>query len=39
MLWMRPFAWVNRNGSAAIASTGVVVNTENVVSRSETTPS
>ena len=31
MLWMRPFAWVNRNGSAAIASTGVVVNTENVV--------
>ena len=31
MLWMRPFAWVNRNGSAAIASTGVAVNTENVV--------
>lgn len=31
MLWMRPFAWVNRNGSAAIASTGVVVNTANVV--------
>lgn len=31
MLWMRPFTWVNRNGSAAIASTGVVVNTENVV--------
>ena len=31
MLWMRPFAWVNRNGSAAIASTGVVGNTENVV--------
>ena len=31
MLLMRPFAWVNRNGSAAIASTGVAVNTENVV--------
>ena len=26
MLWMRPFAWVNRNGSAAIASTGVNAN-------------
>ena len=31
MLWLRPFAWVNRNGSAAIASTGVAVNTENVI--------
>ena len=24
MLWLRPYTWVNRNGSAAIASTGVV---------------
>ena len=31
MLWLRPFTWVNRNGSAAIASTGVTVNTANVV--------
>ena len=31
MLWLRPFTWVNRNGSAAIASTGVAVNTANVV--------
>lgn len=31
MLWLRPYTWVNRNGSAAIASTGVVVNTENVI--------
>lgn len=31
MLWLRPFSWVNRNGSAAIASTGVKVNTANVV--------
>ena len=31
MLWLRPYTWVNRNGSAAIASTGVVVNTNNVV--------
>ena len=31
MLWLRPYTRVNRNGSAAIASTGVVVNTENVV--------
>lgn len=31
MLWLRPFTRVNRNGSAAIASTGVVVNTNNVV--------
>lgn len=23
MLWLRPYTWVNRNGSAAIASTGV----------------
>ena len=27
MLWLRPYTWVNRNGSAAIASTGVKVNT------------
>lgn len=31
MLWLRPFTWVNRNGSAAIASTGVKVNTTDVV--------
>lgn len=31
MLWLRPYTWVNRNGSAAIASTGVVVNTADVV--------
>ena len=31
MFWLRPFTWVNRNGSAAIASTGVAVNTNNVV--------
>ena len=31
MFWLRPFTRVNRNGSAAIASTGVVVNTANVV--------
>ena len=31
MLWLIPFTWVNRNGSAAIASTGVKVNTANVV--------
>ena len=31
MLWLRPFSWVNRNGSAAIASTGVKVNTSDVV--------
>ena len=31
MLWLRPFTWVNRNGSAAIASTGVKVNTADVV--------
>lgn len=31
MLWLRPYTWVNRNGSAAIASTGVAVNTENVI--------
>lgn len=31
MLWLRPFTWVNRNGSAAIASQGVTVNTDNVV--------
>lgn len=31
MLWLRPYAWVNRNGSAAIASQSVAVNTTNVV--------
>ena len=31
MLWLRPFTWVNRNGSAAIASTGVKGNTTDVV--------
>lgn len=31
MLWLRPFTWVNRNGSTAIASTGVKVNTTDVV--------
>lgn len=31
MLWLRPFTWVNRNGSAAIASTGVKVSTTDVV--------
>lgn len=31
MFWLKPFTRVNRNGSAAIASTGVVVNTNNVV--------
>ena len=31
MLWSRPFTWVNRNGSAAIASTGVKVNAADVV--------
>ena len=31
ILWNYPFAWVNRRGSAAIASTGVTVNTANVV--------
>lgn len=31
MLWLRPYTWVNRNGSAAIASTGVKVNTSDVV--------
>lgn len=31
MLWLRPFSWVNRNGSAAIASTSVKVNTSEVV--------
>ena len=30
MLWLRHFTWVNRNGSAAIASTGVAVNTANL---------
>ena len=31
MFWLRPYTRVNRNGSAVIASTGVVVNTNNVV--------
>ena len=31
MLWLRPYTWVNRNGSAAIASTGVKVNTADVI--------
>lgn len=31
MLWLRPYTRVNRNGSAAIASTGVKVNTADVV--------
>lgn len=31
MLWIRPYTWVNRNGSAAVASQGVTVNTDNVV--------
>lgn len=31
MLWLRPYTWVNRNGSAAIASTGVKVNASDVV--------
>lgn len=31
MFWLRPYTRVNRNGSAAIASMGVAVNTNNVV--------
>ena len=31
LIWNNPFVWVNRRGSAASASTGVVVNTNNVV--------
>lgn len=31
LIWNNPFVWVNRRGSAAIASTGVAVNTANVV--------
>ena len=31
MIWGYPFSWVNRRGSAAIGSTGVQVNTDNVV--------
>lgn len=31
MVWNNPYNWVNRRGSAAIASQGVVVNTANVV--------
>lgn len=31
MIWGYHFSWVNRRGSAAIGSTGVKVNAENVV--------
>lgn len=31
LIWNNPFVWVNKRGSAAIASTGVKVNTANVV--------
>ena len=31
LIWNNPFVWVNRRGSAAIASTGVKVNTTDVV--------
>lgn len=31
ILWNYPFAWVNRRGSAAVASTGVSVGTASVV--------
>lgn len=31
LIWNNPFNWVNRRGSAAIGSTGVSVNTANVV--------
>lgn len=31
VMWNYPFAWVNRKGSAAVASQGVSVNTANVV--------
>lgn len=31
VMWNNPFAWVNRRGSAAVASQGVSVNTANVV--------
>lgn len=37
MLWLRPYTWVNRNGSAAIASTGVKVNASDVVFTFKTT--
>lgn len=30
IMWIRPFSWVNRHGSAAIGSTGVNVNADNV---------
>ena len=30
-VWNNPFTWVNRRGSAAIASQGVTVNADNVV--------
>ena len=31
IIWNYPYAWVNRRGSAAVASTDVKVNSENVV--------
>lgn len=31
MFWQNPFTWVNRNGSAAVASQAVTVNANNVV--------
>ena len=31
LIWKNPFNWVNRRGSAAIGSTGVKVNADNVV--------
>lgn len=31
LIWNNPFTWVNRRGSAAIASQSVTVNTANVV--------
>lgn len=31
VIWNNPFAWVNRRGSAAIASTGVTVTSDAVV--------
>ena len=31
LIWNNPFVWVNKRGSAAIASTGVKVNTADVV--------
>lgn len=31
MIWIYPFSWVNRRGSAAVGSTGVTVNADSVV--------